>query len=65
MSFTNLTCKRHDTPLELAFERGYSAYWARVNHRENPHRSGTGEYASWDDGWSQAQLDDGESSAEE
>jgi hypothetical protein len=53
------------TPTALAFEQGYAAYWARVDWRANPYPSGTAECRFWDDGWSQGQLDDGESTAEE
>lgn len=51
--------------MDVAFEAGYAAYWAHVPPHDNPYPYGTSEFRSWDDGWSQASLDDGESTAEE
>ena len=59
------TTTRTSATTEIAFERGYSAYWSHLDPDHNPYRSGTAEFRSWDDGWSQGQLDDGESTAEE
>ena len=43
------------------FEEGYAAYWTGVDADDNPHSIETEQHSSWDDGWSQAQLeDDGE-----
>ena len=41
-----------------AFEEGYDAYWDGVDPDDNPHPSGTQQQCSWDQGWSQAQLED-------
>lgn len=43
-----------------AFETGYEAYWEGVDPDDNPHKAGTNEHASWDEGWSQAELEDDE-----
>ena len=41
-----------------AFQEGYDAYWDGVDPDDNPYRSETAEHFSWDEGWSQAQLED-------
>lgn len=41
-----------------AFQRGYDAYWNGVDCDDNPYISGTEQHSSWDEGWSQAQLED-------
>lgn len=41
-----------------AFEEGYDAYWDGVDSDNNPHPHGTEQHPSWDEGWSQAQLED-------
>ncbi len=43
---------------DQAFEDGYDAYWAGVDSDDNPHKPGTEGQYSWDEGWSQAQLED-------
>jgi len=43
-----------------AFETGYEAYWEGVDPDDNPHQAGTNEHFSWDEGWSQAELEDDE-----
>ena len=43
-----------------AFEEGYDAYWDGIDADDNPHPSGTEQRSSWDEGWSQAQLEDRE-----
>lgn len=47
-----------------AFEEGYGAYWARLDPDDNPYQPGTPERLAWDEGWSQAQLEDNEETAE-
>ncbi len=47
-----------------AFEEGYDAYWARLDKDDNPYPPGTPERRSWDEGWSQAELEDNEEAAE-
>lgn len=41
-----------------AFRAGYDAYWGGVDPDDNPYPSQTVEHLSWDEGWSQAQLED-------
>ena len=65
MQAFHVTTERRTTAADVAFEAGYAAYWARVAPDNNPHAFGTNEFRPWDDGWSQASLDDGESTAEQ
>ncbi len=44
-----------------AFEDGYEAYWEGVDPDDNPFSPGTAHASSWDEGWSQAQLEDADS----
>jgi hypothetical protein len=48
-----------------AFEAGYDAYWGGVDPEDNPFKPETPEHRAWDEGWSQAQLEDDESGEEE
>jgi hypothetical protein len=41
-----------------AFVAGYNAYWVDVDSDDNPYKPGTGKHRSWDEGWSQAELED-------
>ena len=43
-----------------ASQEGYDAYWNDVDSDDNPYMSGTEEHHCWDEGWSQAQLEDDE-----
>jgi ribosome modulation factor len=45
-------------PENKAFQEGYEAYWGGVDPDDNPYASGTADRLSWDEGWSQAQLED-------
>lgn len=45
---------------EEAFQQGYDAYWDGVDCDDNPFISETDQHYSWDEGWSQAQLEDDE-----
>jgi hypothetical protein len=41
-----------------AFQEGYDAYWDGVDPDDNPYRSESAEHFSWDEEWSQAELED-------
>jgi hypothetical protein len=41
-----------------AFQEGYDTYWGGVDPDDNPYQSEAAEHFSWDEGWSQAQLED-------
>jgi len=43
---------------ETLFQEGYDAYWQGVDPDDNPYVSGSEQSDSWDEGWSQAQLED-------
>lgn len=47
-----------------AFLEGYEGYWSRVDPDDNPYPSETNEHFCWDQGWSQAQLEDDQQRAE-
>ena len=44
--------------IELNTLEGYDAYWDRIDPDDNPYRSDTADHRYWDEGWSQAQLED-------
>ena len=44
---------------ETAVREGYDAYWDGVDSDDNPYIFETDEHYAWDEGWSQAQLEDG------
>jgi hypothetical protein len=50
---------------EDAFEAGYDAYWDDVDPESNPFKPETAEQRAWDEGWSQAQLEDDDGGEEE
>jgi len=43
---------------QTLFQEGYDAYWQGVDPDDNPYVSGSEQSDSWDEGWSQAQLED-------
>ena len=43
---------------DRVFQEGYDAYWGGVDPDDNPYPSGAQQHSSWDEGWSQAQLED-------
>jgi hypothetical protein len=48
-------------PIEAdVFQDGYEGYWGGIDSDDNPHPYGTVESLAWDEGWSQAQLEDDE-----
>ena len=56
-----ISCKwRNAMADENAFQQGYDAYWDGVDGDDNPFISETLQYYSWDEGWSQAELEDEE-----
>lgn len=40
-----------------AFEEGYDAYWVGIDSDDNPFKPGSGEFRFWNEGWSQAELE--------
>ena len=42
------------------FQEGYEGFWDGVDPDDNPYVYGSIESLSWDEGWSQAQLEDDE-----
>ena len=49
---------------DSAFQEGYDAYWDGVDPDDNPYVSGSEQQFSWDEGWSQAQLENEETDIE-
>jgi hypothetical protein len=45
-------------PEDKAFQEGYDSYWGGVDPDDNPYQSETVEHFCWDEGWSQAELED-------
>jgi hypothetical protein len=45
-------------PTDEAFHQGYEAYWGELDSDDNPFVPDSDEHLSWDQGWSQAQLED-------
>ena len=43
---------------ETAFQHGYDAYWGGADCNDNPFIFQTDQHYSWDEGWSQAELED-------
>jgi hypothetical protein len=55
--------KRNTFSTVDAFEAGYDAYRTGVAWEDNPYRIGSDAQYSWDEGWSQAQLEEGQPSS--
>jgi hypothetical protein len=41
-----------------SFQEGYDAYWDGIDPDDNPYPPEAADRLSWDEGWSQAQLED-------